>query len=155
MNGQLGRIPKASVVLQHRGLRIVVPAGVDTGNEGLASITPNLAQRLGLPTVGNTSIFTAAGNVQVPIMRIDSLGIDGSPNCALTDAEVLVHDFPGSDQVLLGERFFEKFVFNIDYQSGYPQVICGARQAASWVMPVAALAGLALIAAGGYLLLSD
>ncbi len=151
----LGRIPKASVVLQHRGLQIVVSAGVDTGNEGLASITPNLAQRLGLPTVGNTYIMTAAGNTPVPIMQIDSLGIDGSPNCVAKNAQVLVHDFPGSDQVLLGERFFEQFVFNIDYQSGYPQVVCGVRQAPSWVMPVAALAGLAVIAVGGYFLVRD
>lgn len=149
------RIPALQVVIGNKGQTLTVRGAADTGYEGLASVRPALARRLGLVPSRTMKILTAAGEREVPVAVADVLAVQGFPDCRIAAPEVLVHDFPGSEDVLLGERFFEKFTFDIDYSSGRAVVTCGRREEPpSWLAPAALIGGLALIGVTVYLVAS-
>jgi predicted aspartyl protease len=147
------QIPQLTVVLTQEGRNYPLRGSIDTGYDGMAVIRPALATRLRIPTVGWMKLSGFGGTNTVPVGRVDALGIQDSPACSLKDAQVVITEIPGNDDILLGEEFFKQFQFDINYREGRPLVIaCGQRvsmlssfTSSPWFIPAVALGGLLLV----------
>lgn len=90
---------------------------VDTGTSGEAIITPELAQELDLPPLGETKLndATGLGTKEAPIVLIESLELAG---VEFTDVEALLHRLPsreGTYSGILGFRLFRNLLLTMDY----------------------------------------
>jgi predicted aspartyl protease len=92
---------------------------LDTGTTSTI-LTPELAARLGLRPVDRVTLITVGGARDVPRTRLHKLAMGGA---ALADVEALVS---GLEQVrkldprvrgVLGQNFFERFNYTLDYDS--------------------------------------
>jgi len=117
------QIPQITVVLTQAGREYPLRGSLDTGYDGLAVVRPDLARRLNLPVVGSQRLVGFGGENTVSIGRMDALTIKGSPACSLKNVQVAITEIPGTDDILLGEEFFKKFQFDINYREGEPLVI--------------------------------
>ncbi len=65
-----------------------------------------------------TEIFTACGVEDVPLIKLESLSVDGEERKVI---EVVVHDLPQKSRVdgLLGLSFLRNFNLKIDFKSGW------------------------------------
>lgn len=65
-----------------------------------------------------TEIFTACGIENVPLVRLESLSVDGEEH---KGTEVVVHDLPQKSRVdgLLGLSFLRNFNLKIDFKNGW------------------------------------
>lgn len=122
------QIPQIKIILTQGGHQYVLTGALDTGFDGFAVVKPLVQARMGMPIVGYIEMAGFGGKQTVPVMKADSLSVQGSPACVLRDVQVAVSEFPGSEDILMGEAFFKKFAFDINYREGQPLVIaCGAK----------------------------
>jgi predicted aspartyl protease len=146
-------IPKIFVVVTQGGRSTDLRASVDTGYDGVAVIRPALARQLNIPIVGTQRLRGFGGTLNVPVGTADALAIKDSPACILKNAKVVITDMPGTEEILLGEGFFNKFSFDIKYLNGQPVIVaCGERvstwsdlTSSPWFIPGVIIGGLALV----------
>jgi hypothetical protein len=106
--------PFVAVMINGKGpFRFVV----DTGTGGEAFVTPTLAALLALPSAGQITLNdpSGQGGRKVPLVRVDSLEIDGIQFAAVKAA---VHTLGGADGAcdgLLGFALFRNYLLTLDY----------------------------------------
>lgn len=68
-----------------------------------------------------TEIFTACGIESVPLIKLESLSVEGEE---IKNAEVVVHDLPQKSRVdgLLGLSFLRNFILKIDFKNGLLEI---------------------------------
>ena len=90
---------------------------IDTGTGGDALITPQLAEELGLPVVGQATLSDPSkqGERKVPIALLDSLEVAG---VQFTGVRALEHPFfseAGTCQGMLGFTLFRDYLLTLDF----------------------------------------
>jgi len=93
--------------------------GIDTGTGGEALVCPTLAEKLGLPTTGETEVGDPSGRHRrkVPVYLISSLQVAG---VEFRDIKAMRHEpFPGEQDCegTLGFLLFRDYLFSLDYPS--------------------------------------
>lgn len=90
---------------------------IDTGTGGDALVTPQLAEELGLPTIGQAQLSdpSGQGSRRVPIVLLQSLQVAG---VQFTAIRALEHPFfaeAGTCQGLLGFTLFRDYLLTLDF----------------------------------------
>ena len=101
---------------------------IDTGTGGDALVTPELAQQLGLPAVGQAVLSdpSGQGGRKVPIVEIDNLELAG---VEFTHIRAVEHDFfseAGQTQGLLGFTLFRDYLLTLDFPARRVTLATGA-----------------------------
>jgi predicted aspartyl protease len=106
--------PYVMVTINGRGpFRFVI----DTGTGGDALVSPELAEQLALPTVGQATLSdpSGQGGRKVPIVQIDSLKVAG---VEFTKVRAVEHKFfseAGDAEGLLGFTLFRDYLLTLDF----------------------------------------
>ena len=101
---------------------------IDTGTGGDAFIAPELADSLGLPTVGQTTLSdpSGQGGRKTPVVMIQSLTLAG---VEFTGIRALRHEIfseAGSCQGLLGFTLFRDYLLTLDFPNRRVTLASGA-----------------------------
>jgi predicted aspartyl protease len=122
--------PYVMVMVNGRGpFRFVV----DTGTGGEALVTPQLADRLGLPEVGQVRLNdpSGQGRQRAPLVLVDSLEVAG---VEFTGIRAIRHRLDGEEDScmgLLGFTLFRDYLLTLDYPSRRLMLESGALAAES------------------------
>ena len=148
-------IPKVDAVIMHKGRDLTLHGSIDTGYEGLAIIRPDVARKLDLPLLRTMRLRGFGGTIGVPVVTADALAIKGSANCFVVDPELaVVTEFPGSEEILFGEAFFEQFQFDILYRGGQPVIVACGKRVSTWASVTSSPFFWPSVLVGGFFLLS-
>jgi hypothetical protein len=101
---------------------------IDTGTGGDALVTPELAAKLGLPTVGHATLSdpSGQGGKRAPIVLLDSLEIAG---VQFTGVRALSHPFfaeAGTCEGLLGFTLFRDYLLTLDFPNRMVTLTAGS-----------------------------
>lgn len=101
---------------------------IDTGTGGDALVTPELAERLGLPTVGHATLSdpSGQGGKRAPIVQLDSLEVAG---VQFTNVRALSHSFfaeAGTCDGLLGFTLFRDYLLTLDFPNRVVSLTTGS-----------------------------
>lgn len=101
---------------------------IDTGTGGDALVTPELAERLGLPTVGRATLSdpSGQGGKRAPIVQLDSLEVAG---VQFTNVRALSHSFfaeAGTCDGLLGFTLFRDYLLTLDFPNRVVRLTTGS-----------------------------
>jgi len=90
---------------------------IDTGTGGDALVTPQLAEELGLPTVGQATLSDPSkqGERKVPIVLLQSLEVAGVQFPAVRALEHPFFSEAGTCQGLLGFTLFRDYMLTLDF----------------------------------------
>jgi predicted aspartyl protease len=90
---------------------------IDTGTGAEAFITPELADRLSLPVVGQTRLSdpSGQGKQRVPVVLLQSMELAGVEFSGVKAAKHLLSDDDGTCQGLLGFVLFKNYLLTLDY----------------------------------------
>lgn len=149
-------IPKFKVLLTHRGRSIEAVAGFDSGNESIAIVYPSIADRLGLPSISSIDIV-GVGSKRGFTSKIDSIGVVGSPLCAVKNASIVILDINDPRfEVLIGDPFLKATNSVIDFNEQGSIITCKGASAAEVARESTGLDPLtiALMVVGGVLAVS-
>lgn len=101
---------------------------VDTGTGGQAMVTPELADRLGLPQVGQVRLTdpTGQGGQRTPVFEIDSLQVSGVEFTGIRAARHVLSNEDGPCLGLLGFTLFHDYLLTLDYPNRRLTLASGA-----------------------------
>jgi predicted aspartyl protease len=119
--------PYVMVLVNGRGpFRFVI----DTGTGGDAIISPELAEELALPTVGQASLSDPSGQgaKKVPIVQIESLQLAGIEFINIRAVEHKFFSEAGAAQGLLGFTLFRDYLLTLDFPNRRVTLSTGALQ---------------------------
>jgi predicted aspartyl protease len=117
--------PYVMVIVNGRGpFRFVV----DTGTGGQAMVTPELADQLGLPQVGQVRLTdpTGRGGQLAPVFQIDSLQVAGVEFTGIKAVRHVLSSENGSCMGLLGFTLFRDYLLTLDYPNRRLTLASGA-----------------------------
>ena len=117
--------PYVMVMVNRKGpFRFVV----DTGTGAQAMVTPELADRLGLPRVGQVRLTdpTGQGGQRTPVFQIDSLQVAGVEFTGIRAIRQVLSNEDGAAMGLLGFTLFHNYLFTLDYPNRRLTLASGA-----------------------------
>ncbi len=90
---------------------------IDTGTAAEAFVTPELAERLGLPVTGQVRLTDSSGQggQRVPMVLIDSLQVAGVEFTGVKAAQHSLSAVDSNCQGLLGFALFRDYLLSLDY----------------------------------------
>jgi predicted aspartyl protease len=101
---------------------------VDTGTGGQAMVTPELADQLGLPRVGQVRLTDPSGfgGQRTPVFEIDSLQVAGVEFKRVKAVRHVLSNEDGTSMGLLGFTLFHNYLLTLDYPNRRLMLASGA-----------------------------